>query len=50
MDPLTAIGGIAAAVQLLGTALQISRSSYEFVVALKHASKDMETLQRGKSF
>ncbi len=50
MDPLTALGALASAAQLLGTALEISRSAYGLLSALKHADEHAQKLRKGESY
>jgi len=45
MDPITVLGAVSGSVQLLDTAIRISRTAYDFFKSLKHAKKDVRLLQ-----
>jgi hypothetical protein len=46
-DPITALGAVAAAVQLVDVALRASREMYVFLSAIKDAGKDIQNLREG---
>jgi hypothetical protein len=46
MDPVTVLGAVSGAVQLLDAAIKTSRSAYGFFKALKNANDDVRLLRR----
>lgn len=49
MDPLTALGTLAGAIQLLDTSLKYSCRVCSFMSDLKHAKENVRSLHRSKS-
>lgn len=44
-DPITSFGAAAGAVQIADVALRASREAYAFLIALKHAKRDIQDLK-----
>ena len=48
VDPITAFGATASAVQLIDVALRASREAYSFLTAIKDAKKEIKNLRDSK--
>jgi len=49
MDPLTGLGALSGAAQLLDASIKFSHSAYRFLDSLKHATEDIRLLRKGMS-
>lgn len=49
MDPLTVLGALSGAVQLLDASIKVSSKAYSLISSLKHVKEDMRQLQKSTS-